>query len=285
MNALNLHRVGNAARLLVSAVLLLVLSGCASMQRDARAVPRVVDLSEHFRGFDGAFMMLDPASGAVVQHNPARCAKRLPPCSTFKVPHALIALELGIVTDADHMFPWDGVERSRAVTNRDHTLRSAMQHSVVWYFQETARRIGEDRMRDWLARFDYGNGDISAGLTTFWLGTSLEISAEEQIEFLRRLWTGELPVSARSRAIVLETIDHGELSNGWRFYGKSGSDAENGRAVLGWFVGIVTRGDEARIYAVNITGRDGATGYTAAKEIVEEILASELTGMGDNELQ
>ena len=43
------------------------------------------------------------------------------------------------------MLPWDGVRRPREEWNRDQDLRSAMKHSVVWYYQELARRVGPDR--------------------------------------------------------------------------------------------------------------------------------------------
>ncbi|MGH8470133.1 MAG: penicillin-binding transpeptidase domain-containing protein [Gammaproteobacteria bacterium] len=35
---------------------------------------------------------------------------------------------------------------------RDHTLRSAMHHSVVWYFQRIAERLGASRESEYLRR-------------------------------------------------------------------------------------------------------------------------------------
>ena len=50
------------------------------------------------------------------------------PASTFKIPHALIALETGVVADVDkEVIRWDGVPREIEEWNRDHTLRSAMR--------------------------------------------------------------------------------------------------------------------------------------------------------------
>ena len=40
-------------------------------------------------------------------------------------------------------------------------------------------------------RLGYGN-QATDGASPFWLSSSLEISALEQVEFLRRLWRGEL---------------------------------------------------------------------------------------------
>jgi beta-lactamase class D len=51
--------------------------------------------------------------------------------------------------------------------NRDHTLASAIRFSVVWYFQEIARRIGAARMQRYVDAFQYGNRDLSGGVDRF----------------------------------------------------------------------------------------------------------------------
>ena len=76
------------------------------------------------------------------------------------------------------------------------TLDSALHYSVVWYFQEIARRLSELREAESARRFDTGNHDTTSGLTSFWLGGSLAISPEEQERFLIRLFDNSLPVAA-----------------------------------------------------------------------------------------
>ena len=98
-----------------------------------------VDLSKHFaetRG--GCFVLLDLKSGNTVRYKPERASIRFSPCSTFKIPNSMIGLETGVVKDLDQVFKWDGVPRSRQAWNQDHTLRSAVRESAVWYFQELA---------------------------------------------------------------------------------------------------------------------------------------------------
>ena len=110
------------------------------------------------------------------------------PGSTFKIPHALIALETGVVADVDkEVIRWDGVVREIEEWNRDHTLRTAMRYSVVPVFQQIANRIGAERMKQFVDAFDYGNRDIGGALDRFWLDGALRISALEQIEFLQAL--------------------------------------------------------------------------------------------------
>ena len=100
------------------------------------------DLGAHFPGFRAAFVLRDVTGGRTVRHDPARAGTRTGPCSTFKIPNSLIGLETGVIKDASYVLKWDGVRRPREEWNRDHDLRSAMRYSVVWYYQELARRVG-----------------------------------------------------------------------------------------------------------------------------------------------
>jgi beta-lactamase class D len=227
------------------------------------------DLSPFFAGYEGCFVLWDVAADDYIRYNPDRCAERLSPCSTYKIPHSLIALETGVIPDQDYVIKWDGTIHPVEVWNQDHTMASAVQNSVVWYFQAVATEIGTERMQEHLDRFGYGNQDISGGLTQFWLGSSLEISAEEQIDFLHRLDSGNLPVSARSMDIVKEVLVQ-EETDAYVYRGKTGSCTPEGEQPLGWFVGTVNRDDTTVIFATNIQGAE-ANGQQA-RSIAEGIL-------------
>jgi len=38
-------------------------------------------------------------------------------------------------------------------------MKSAFRYSVVWYYQELARRVGEKQMKKYLSKNHYGNAD------------------------------------------------------------------------------------------------------------------------------
>ena len=140
------------------------------------AQPRAPDPARHLAGVTGTFVMLDAAANRYVRLNPARAAQRFPPCSTFKIPNTLIALQSGVAADANHFVKYDPAlklegQGPTGAWGRDHTLRSAFANSVVWYYQEIARRVGDARMSAFLRQFDYGDRDMSGGLDRFWLGT------------------------------------------------------------------------------------------------------------------
>jgi len=81
----------------------------------------------------------------------------------------MIALEIGVASGPEFSLKWNGVIYPIASWNRDQTMRSAFSDSVVWFYQEMASRIGPERMSDYVNRLDYGNGDVSGGITNFWL--------------------------------------------------------------------------------------------------------------------
>lgn len=139
----------------------------------------------------GCFMLLElGGEGPPGWAGEQPCAQRTIPASTFKIPHALIALDTGVVTDADAMMKWDGREHWITSWQRDHSLRTAIYESVVWFFQDTARQIGRERMGDYLEALDYGNARVEGPVDAFWLDDgSLQISAEESLRFMARLYS------------------------------------------------------------------------------------------------
>ena len=66
-------------------------------------------------------------------------------------------------------------------------LRDAIKMSNVPIYQELARRIGLERMREGVKKLGYGNMEIGSVVDRFWLAGPLAISAVEQTDFLRRL--------------------------------------------------------------------------------------------------
>lgn len=228
-----------------------------------------------FNSFDGTFVLYDLNKNEFSFINKSRSSKRTSPCSTFKIPNALIGLETGVLDGPEDVMKWDGMKRILKSHNQVHTLRTAMRDSVVWYFQEIARKVGPARYREYLKKLNYGNQDISGGIDKFWLNTSLKISPLEQIEFLKNLYLEKIPFSARSIKIVKE-ITTLKRTKKYELHGKTGSRwGENKEPALGWFVGYVTKGKNVYIFAMNIEGRLPTFGGLFARELTEKILKSE----------
>jgi beta-lactamase class D len=242
-----------------------------------------VDLSPFFKGFKGTFVMYESGEGTV-KYNAERAAKRFSPCSTFKIPHTLIALETGVVDGADTLIKWDEKKYPKEPWwdemllplgmdwAKDHTLKSAFEQSVVWYYREIAGRIGEEKMKKYLARFDYGNRNISGGLDTFWLSSSLEVSADEQVVFLRRFVEQELGVSSQTTKTARDVFIQ-EDSRTYNLYAKTGTCVDDGKLGIGWYVGFVERGAQTYVFAFNMEGDQKNIGkyrVKTAKAILEK---------------
>lgn len=211
------------------------------------------DLAETFAaaGTEGTIAVLELRRDKMVMTDETRARRRELPASTFKVPHALIALETGVVADADgEIIHWDGVPREIEEWNRDHTLRSAMKYSVVPVFQQIARRVGAERMQKYVDAFDYGNRDIGGAIDRFWLDGNLRISPLEQIQFFARLCRRDLPVSARSLDLVADIVPVEKLKNA-AIHAKTGTVVRD-KPVLGWLVGWADGGEDVAIFAMNI---------------------------------
>jgi len=219
-----------------------------------------VDIGARFREeqVEGTFVLLDGQTGAFQRHDEARAAQRYLPASTYKIPNSLIALETGEAKGKDYEIEWDSKRAPRqpwwpAAWAQNHTLESALQNSAVWYYQEIARRIGPERMQAYVDRFNYGNRDISGGIDKFWLTGSLRISANEQVEFLRRFYVNQFGLSERTvqmtkDMLVLEQTPDYRLSGktGWAGFG------EPGATQTAWLVGYLERQGGVFYFAVNV---------------------------------
>lgn len=222
---------------------------------------RAQDLSALFKGTDGCFVFYDLKRDRYTRYNEARCRERFSPKSTFKIPNSLIGLETGVIGGADFVIPWDKaqyppdnwVAEPFVHWKRDHNLRSAFKYSVLWYYREIAKRVGAERMKDFVSRLGYGNHDASGTIDRFWLNETLKISADEQLEFLKKLYAGKLPVSRRSIDIVKEIMVQ-ESTPTYKLSAKTGGGPRAEGVVIGWYVGYVeTRGD-VYFFAMNIDG-------------------------------
>jgi len=248
--------------------------------------------AERLAGHPATLVVVDAGDGStLVRIDPGRAATPMPPCSTFKIPNALIALAAGAVTLQDN-----AIRRDRQAVpaeewwprrwDQDHDLTSAIRNSVVWYFQELARRVGEAEMQRRLDELGYGNRDVSGGIDRFWLSSSLLISADAQVDFLRRLVRGELPFDAAHVAFVRDALrlDSGpaagaepEEENGaWDLFGKTGSCELPSGAWVGWLVGWVERPPAKYVYAFNVE----APSYREMTELRSALVRPSLADLG-----
>ncbi|QTL03117.1 class D beta-lactamase [Aquabacter sp. L1I39] len=219
------------------------------------------------RAVEECFLVAEVKTGHVAAKQ-GLCATRQSPASTFKVPLALMGFDSGILKSPDApvwtskagmpdwMEQWKGPQ----------TPKSWMQYSVVWYSQLLTQELGMDRFRAYVRGFDYGNQNLSGdpgkdnGLTRAWLSSSLRISPREQVDFLRRLLKGELPVSPEAVDKTITILKVPESPAGWDLYGKTGTGFQqlgdgspDRQRPFGWFIGWAEKGGRQFAFARFIT--------------------------------
>ena len=257
------------------AVLMLLVSVAAHGQWQER--PEWREIFEA-AGVQGTIAVLDQRGGdsRYLSYDSDRAGQRYSPASTFKVPHALFALEAGVVRDEFQVFEWDGEKRWLDAWNRDQDLRSSMRNSVVWVYQRFAREIGETRERQYLESIDYGNADPGGGVDRFWLDGNLEISAIEQVEFLRRLYYNELPFKVEHQRLVKDLMVNEaghDWTREWILRAKTGW-ASGTEPDIGWWVGWVEWPDGPVFFALNMDMPAGGEDAPKRTRIAREVLGA-----------
>lgn len=267
-------------RCVLLALLALAMTSCVAAKTPASdpalALSRIerADWGRHFQaaGVQGTLVLLKHGSAQAQVYNPAGAATPYLPASTFKVVNALIALETGVASGRDEVFPWDGVKRSPAAWNKDLTLREAFAVSSVPTFQVIARKIGTERMARYVREARYGNQNIGGAIDTFWLQGDLNITALQQVDFLQRLNRGQLPFSKKNMDTVkdLMVVDKGA---DWVLRAKTGWVVRD-KPNVGWWVGWLERRGEVWYFALAID-LDKAEQAKARQDIVRAVLKQE----------
>lgn len=224
--------------------------------------PRVGWAAGPAPGLFTATMVLDLRSERVLFRE-GPCDRRFSPMSTFKVPLAVMGYDAGVLVDErrpswDYRAEFNAPERARKTINPT----SWESESIVWYSQELTRKLGMARFKEYVDRLDYGNRDVSGnpgrndGLTQAWLASSLAISPDEQVAFVRRLVERALPVSEQAHTLTMAILPEFAADGGWTVRGKTGTGWPTGKTgaadrsrSLGWFVGWAEKGDRRVAFA------------------------------------
>ncbi len=273
----------------ILAALLLILVGCAEVPENRPIVELDDSFIKHSRlELDSLLESLELRGAVLIEradkseswsYNDARLDSAYLPASTFKIVNTLIGLDLGLVNTQDTLFFWDGEERMLKSWERDMTLADAFKASCVPCYQDLARRIGPERMNEYLDKFQYGKMAVdSSSIDKFWLvGPSL-ITPRQQVAFLLKVVDGDLPVSQDAlsdlRSVMLfEGTDHHDL------YAKTGWSVRSGHHI-GWFVGYQEMAHQTLVFATNVEPLHKSLPAGFARNRIEVAIAAlRLAGM------
>ena len=234
----------------IAAIIFLFLLPCSILT--AQSFEEHPELGKFFKkkNIHGCFLLYDLNQNKYLGYNFSRTDSAFIPASTFKIFNSLVALETGVIKDENEIIKWDSVDRHNEQWNKDNNLRSAFKYSVVWFYQELARRIGQKRMQKYIDTVGYGNKNINGGIDFFWLRGDLRITPKQQVDLLERLYNNDLPFSQRTMDIVKDIMIF-EKTNSYVLRAKTGWGMRLTRQI-GWFVGYVVKGNDVFFFANNI---------------------------------
>lgn len=195
------------------------------------------------------------------------------PDSTYKPASALLALNAGVITPDDSARSWDGSSQPYESWNQDQTLTSAMAGLCQLVFQELDVQTGAAELLKGYHELSYGNGDISGGLNSYWMESTLKISPLEQVNFLKNLYHNEWDYKTENIQAVKQSMFLSQ-KHGRRLYGKTGSGKISDSTRTGWFIGYIEQSENIYFFAAHIEGNNHASGNTA-RSIVQKILADQ----------
>lgn len=243
------------------------------------------DPKQYFGEQQGCFLLNELWTQTYLKIATGDCDERHSPASTFKIPHALIGLESGVIKNPNDLVLWNKRHYRSPHWNQDHTLYSAMKYSVVPYFMQLASHVGSDTIRQHLKQFNYGNQylvtrhhPLKKQKHLFWLNGELTISATEQLSFLKRMYENQLDVQAQNLKIVKDALiqKSGRLSNSmgehafdlqWGnhtiFSAKTG-----GTKKVVWLVGHIKEQTKEFVFVSVIPSRQPPSAINVAKQIL-----------------
>jgi beta-lactamase class D len=240
-----------------------------------------VGFSKHFKslGVNGSIIIYDLNQDLFYQHNRDRNDTAFLPGSTYKIPNSLIALETGVIQNDVDVLTWDGITRGLADApidewNQDLNMRLAFKYSAVWFYQVLARKVGHQRMQNFVTKISYGNQNIGGkeDLDKFWLEGELRITPRQQIDFLRRLQQNDLPF-ARKKIDLVKDIAIAEQTSSYVLRGKTGWVTAV-TPQIGWYVGYLEQNDNVYFFATNIdlvTDKDVAARLEVTKLCLQDL--------------
>ena len=215
------------------------------------------DLKQYFdsRNVEGCFTMLNNSDGEITVYNMSMDTTRYTPASTFKILNSLIALETGVVTDNKMIIKWDSIVRTNPDWNKDMNITEAFKVSSVPFFQEVAKRIGHDTMKNWVDSISYGNKNIEGKIDSFWLNNKLKISPDEQLGLLKRLYFDQLPFRKSVQFSVREMMVQ-EDNSLYKLSYKTGWGKDESNNSIGWLTGWIEENRHVYFFVTLLKSKD-----------------------------
>ena len=180
-------------------------------------------------GVTGACVVFNQSKNSYYYSDTIKMQTLQTPNNSFHLYAGLIGLESGVIKN------YETPNGDDTLTN-DNLIKALKSHNPV-FFSVNARRIKQEKLQNWLNLLNYGNRDISGGITVFWKNNSLKISTKQQFDLLKKLYYYNLPFSFENIRLVKSTFQLTKLVNK-NVYTYKVSGLQNGKQHA-WYIGYV----------------------------------------------
>lgn len=251
------------------------------------------DIDRDIGGLDTCVIMLDTTSGRPIYRygGAEACMAKLPPCQIFDIPNSLIGLNQGVITPQT-VFKWDGTPQPVSIWQTDANLPKAFQSQIGWWFQHLAAAIGPGGYAKALGDLDYGDRQLAGPATAFWMGPQagggLTVTEDQQADFMRRFYAGDLKIKPDVIKIVQGlTLDETRTDakgapaviNG---HMASCATTADGSRTVGWWVGRLKTSQHDLSFSASIEGGDAPPGLEIERRLKDDFTDAGLLPPGSN---
>jgi hypothetical protein len=185
------------------------------------------------------------------------------PGASFHTVLTLIGVETGRIMDS-------------SATLNGITLNQAFRGDSLSFFQELARRVGQDTLQSWLDTLGYARRYDTpriAKLDSFWIDNSFRVTADEQLGVVKRLYFDQLPFQRRTHAIVSDMMVQSVSQDIKVAYHISENQEPNGSRIV-WVQGWREKEKHPDFFVIQLRSEDPqADMKAAAARIIDRILA------------
>lgn len=216
-------------------------------------------------GVKGTFGMFDNSRGKFTIYDLNRFKQNYAPGQTFNIVSTLVALHTGKLTDDSSLV--------KANDSLGSTLNiyTAFRANSTPHFETVASLIGKDTMKFWVDSLKYGNKKIGNDLQHFWMNDSLQISADEQLGLIKRLYFKQHPIRASVQESLKKML---VVENNAQFQTAYQMASVNLKGKqLGWIVGWIEENRHVYPFVINFDAGAEADTNAVGKKLMDDILA------------
>lgn len=216
----------------------------------------LINLDSIFHENQGTFVLLDCQKNDYKIYNYARSKKDFAVHSTCKIFWSIIGLEEDIISNENLKTKWDSIKYPRKdwwkdSWAKDQSIVTALNNSVNWYYFELLSSITPEIAEKYLIQLNYKPEYKVERVHYFGFSNTVKKSALEQIDFLKGIYQNDYNISDKTIEIIKQGLIW-EKSDEYTLYGKTGLGPTDNNKQIGWYIGMIEKGENKFIFALNI---------------------------------